>query len=247
MPYRPLVADAAKGIGAPALDGNLVIHGDNLQALKSLLPRHAGGVDLIFSRPSATSAGRPWAHWPCAMVNLRWWRVSCWSMPPGRACLNSACWWRQRRLSPPRSSADRNLLHRPARRGSAWIKAAQAVAAIAGRRAAPSHKAVALGHADGRQTLGIECRVGVEQSVQVQQVGAVGLAVVIAERARRLQRHGPAQVVEDRRGKGPELADGLVGAGAAGQRPAAGQFAAAATASATATYENDVGLVIYPS
>ena len=34
MPYRPLVADAAKGIGAPALDGNLVIHGDKRQVLK---------------------------------------------------------------------------------------------------------------------------------------------------------------------------------------------------------------------
>ena len=42
VPYRPLVPDADKGIGAADLSGNLVIHGDNLHALKSLLPCHAG-------------------------------------------------------------------------------------------------------------------------------------------------------------------------------------------------------------
>jgi hypothetical protein len=38
VPFRPLVPDAVKGIGPVALDGNLVIHGDNLHALKALLP-----------------------------------------------------------------------------------------------------------------------------------------------------------------------------------------------------------------
>lgn len=33
VPYRPLLADATKGIGAPALDGNLVIHGEKRQVL----------------------------------------------------------------------------------------------------------------------------------------------------------------------------------------------------------------------
>lgn len=36
--HRPLVPDAARSIGEPRLDGNLIIHGDNLHALKSLLP-----------------------------------------------------------------------------------------------------------------------------------------------------------------------------------------------------------------
>ena len=62
VPYRPLVADATKGIGAPALDGNLVIHGDNLQALKSLLPRHAGGVDLIFIDPPYNTGNEGWCY-----------------------------------------------------------------------------------------------------------------------------------------------------------------------------------------
>ena len=60
VPYRPLVADAAKGIGAPPLDGNLVIHGDNL--MKSLLPRHAGAVDLIFNDPPYNPGNEGWCY-----------------------------------------------------------------------------------------------------------------------------------------------------------------------------------------
>jgi len=62
VPYRPLVADAAKGIGAPDLAGNLVIHGDNLHALKSLLPRHAGAVDLIFIDPPYNTGNEGWCY-----------------------------------------------------------------------------------------------------------------------------------------------------------------------------------------
>ena len=38
VPFRPLVPHPKKGIGPVALDGNLIIHGDNLHALKALLP-----------------------------------------------------------------------------------------------------------------------------------------------------------------------------------------------------------------
>ena len=48
VPFRPLVPDETKGIGPVALDGNLVVHGDNLHALKALLPLYAGKVDCIF-------------------------------------------------------------------------------------------------------------------------------------------------------------------------------------------------------
>jgi adenine-specific DNA-methyltransferase len=41
VPFRPLVPHPKKGIGPVALDGNLVIHGDNLHALKALLPLYA--------------------------------------------------------------------------------------------------------------------------------------------------------------------------------------------------------------
>ena len=35
VPYRPLKVHAKKGIGKPSLNGNLIIHGDKLHALKS--------------------------------------------------------------------------------------------------------------------------------------------------------------------------------------------------------------------
>jgi adenine-specific DNA-methyltransferase len=62
VPYRPLVPDAAKGIGAPDLAGNLVVHGDNLHALKSLLPRYAGAVDLIFIDPPYNTGNEGWCY-----------------------------------------------------------------------------------------------------------------------------------------------------------------------------------------
>lgn len=62
VPYRPLVPHEAKGVGAPDLNGNLVIHGDNLHALKSLLPRHAGQVDLIFIDPPYNTGNEGWCY-----------------------------------------------------------------------------------------------------------------------------------------------------------------------------------------
>ena len=52
VPYRELIPVAAKGVGAPDLDGNLIIHGDNLEALKAL--RGQGGRHL--HRPPAFHA-----------------------------------------------------------------------------------------------------------------------------------------------------------------------------------------------
>ena len=60
VPYRPLLAHAEKGIGPADLAGNLVIHGDNLHALKSLLPRHAGAVDLVFIDPPYNTGNEKW-------------------------------------------------------------------------------------------------------------------------------------------------------------------------------------------
>lgn len=62
VPYRPLVVHADKGIGEPDLSGNLVIHGDNLAALKSLLPRYAGQVDLIFIDPPYNTGNEGWCY-----------------------------------------------------------------------------------------------------------------------------------------------------------------------------------------
>lgn len=62
VPHRPLVMDAAKGIGTPRLDGNLIIQGDNLHALKALLPTHAGKVDCIFIDPPYNTGNEGWAY-----------------------------------------------------------------------------------------------------------------------------------------------------------------------------------------
>lgn len=62
VPFRPLVPDAAKGIGTPALDGNLIIHGDNLHALKALLPTHAGKVDCIYIDPPYNTGNEGWCY-----------------------------------------------------------------------------------------------------------------------------------------------------------------------------------------
>jgi len=62
VPYRPLVTQASKGVGTPDLAGNLVVHGDNLAALKSLLPRYAGQVDLVFIDPPYNTGNEGWCY-----------------------------------------------------------------------------------------------------------------------------------------------------------------------------------------
>ena len=62
VPYRPLVMHADKGIGEPSLDGNLIIHGDNLHALKALLPIYAGKVGCIFIDPPYNTGNEGWCY-----------------------------------------------------------------------------------------------------------------------------------------------------------------------------------------
>lgn len=50
VPYRPLVSVPALDYGDPSAE-NLLIQGDNLDALKSLLPVYAGRVKCIFIDP----------------------------------------------------------------------------------------------------------------------------------------------------------------------------------------------------
>ena len=62
VPHRPLVPNAEKSIGDVRLDGNLIIHGDNLHALKSLLPMYAGKVDCIFIDPPYNTGNEGWSY-----------------------------------------------------------------------------------------------------------------------------------------------------------------------------------------
>ena len=62
VPFRPLEMHADKGIGDPSLDGNLIIDGDNLHALKALLPLYAGKVDCIFIDPPYNTGNEGWCY-----------------------------------------------------------------------------------------------------------------------------------------------------------------------------------------
>jgi adenine-specific DNA-methyltransferase len=66
VPFRPLIPDPKRSVGASGengrLDGNLIIHGDNLHALKALLPLYAGKVDCIFIDPPYNTGNEGWCY-----------------------------------------------------------------------------------------------------------------------------------------------------------------------------------------
>ncbi|HWF44518.1 MAG TPA: site-specific DNA-methyltransferase [Candidatus Kapabacteria bacterium] len=57
----PLPAGRGKGEGA-SLEDNLIIHGDNLKALKSLLPHFAGKVKCIYIDPPYNTGNEKWVY-----------------------------------------------------------------------------------------------------------------------------------------------------------------------------------------
>jgi adenine-specific DNA-methyltransferase len=60
VPYRPLIAHPDKSVGNDS--ENLIIQGDNLHALKALLPRYAGRVDCIFIDPPYNTGNENWSY-----------------------------------------------------------------------------------------------------------------------------------------------------------------------------------------
>jgi adenine-specific DNA-methyltransferase len=62
VPFRPLSMVASKSVGRPNLNGNLIIHGDNLHALKAILPLYAGKVDCIFIDPPYNTGNEGWCY-----------------------------------------------------------------------------------------------------------------------------------------------------------------------------------------
>ena len=62
VPYRPLVPDAARSLNPAEADDNLIIHGDNLHALKALLPRYAGKVKCIYIDPPYNTGNEGWVY-----------------------------------------------------------------------------------------------------------------------------------------------------------------------------------------
>lgn len=62
VPYRPLVPDAERSLNPVEADDNLIIHGDNLHALKALLPRYAGKVKCIYIDPPYNTGNEGWVY-----------------------------------------------------------------------------------------------------------------------------------------------------------------------------------------
>lgn len=62
VPFRPLEPHVGKSIGDGGLEGNLIIHGDNLHALKSLLPMYAGKVGCVFIDPPYNTGNEGWGY-----------------------------------------------------------------------------------------------------------------------------------------------------------------------------------------
>ncbi|MGY4877123.1 site-specific DNA-methyltransferase [Vreelandella aquamarina] len=66
VPFRELQVVPDKSLSnegkKPSLDDNLIIHGDNLEALKALLPTHAGKVDCIFIDPPYNTGNEGWCY-----------------------------------------------------------------------------------------------------------------------------------------------------------------------------------------
>ncbi len=66
VPFRELVVEPKKSLPEkgkkPSLADNLIIHGDNLEALKALLPTHAGKVDCIFIDPPYNTGNEGWCY-----------------------------------------------------------------------------------------------------------------------------------------------------------------------------------------
>lgn len=65
VPFRQLNVDGKKSVpkdGKAGVDDNLIIHGDNLHALKALLPKYAGKIDCIFIDPPYNTGNEGWCY-----------------------------------------------------------------------------------------------------------------------------------------------------------------------------------------
>ena len=61
-PYRILEVDKRRSEGDGTLDGNLIIQGDNLHALKALLPHYEGRINCIYIDPPYNTGHEGWVY-----------------------------------------------------------------------------------------------------------------------------------------------------------------------------------------
>ena len=62
VPYRPLEPDQTRSCNPTDTDDNLIIHGDNLHALKALLPRYANRIKCIYIDPPYNTGNGEWEY-----------------------------------------------------------------------------------------------------------------------------------------------------------------------------------------
>ena len=62
IPYRPVEPDDKRSCNSTDTDDNLIIHGDNLHALKALLPRYANRVKCIYIDPPYNTGNKDWIY-----------------------------------------------------------------------------------------------------------------------------------------------------------------------------------------
>ena len=62
VPYRPLVPDTGRSSNPAGADDNLIVHGDNLDALKALLPRYGGRVKCVYIDPPYNTGNEGWSY-----------------------------------------------------------------------------------------------------------------------------------------------------------------------------------------
>ncbi len=63
VPFHELVPVKSKGLAkTPSIHDNLLIHGDNLLALKALLPTHSGKIKCIYIDPPYNTGNEGWAY-----------------------------------------------------------------------------------------------------------------------------------------------------------------------------------------
>ena len=62
VPYRPLETDESRSCNPTSEDDNLIIHGDNLHALKALLPRYTNRIKCIYIDPPYNTGNKDWEY-----------------------------------------------------------------------------------------------------------------------------------------------------------------------------------------
>ena len=62
VPYGPIETDESRSCNPSDTDDNLIIHGDNLHALKALLPRYANRIKCIYIDPPYNTGNECWRY-----------------------------------------------------------------------------------------------------------------------------------------------------------------------------------------